>query len=89
MDFFDMVGIIAGICTTSAVVPQLLKAFRTKEVKNVSIRMFIVLVIGFVLWIIYGLSRDDLPIILTNGLSLALNGLMILLILRFGKTRSK
>ena len=83
-----VIGIIAGICTTSAVLPQLSKAIRTKQVKDVSIRMFVVLVTGFVLWIIYGISRNDLPIILTNGLSLVLNGLMIILILKFGKKRN-
>lgn len=89
MEVIDILGIIAGVCTTSAVVPQLTKAIKTRNVKDVSIRMFIVLVVGFVLWIIYGISRDDLPIILTNGVSLALNSLMIVLILRFGNKGTK
>lgn len=88
MEWIEILGIVAGICTTSAVIPQLKKALKTKKTMDVSIKMFIVLVIGFVLWIIYGVHQQDFPIILTNGVSLALNSLMILLILKYGRSGS-
>lgn len=88
----DVLGLVAGICTMVAVVPQIKKAWKTKKVEDVSPGMFIVLVIGVFLWVIYGITQNDLPIIATNGVSLALNGFMLYLMLRYkdnGKGESK
>lgn len=87
MKWIEILGIVAGLCTTSAVIPQLRKAFKTKKTDDVSIGMFVVLIIGFVLWIIYGVKQSDFPIVLTNGISLALNSLMIILILKYGHSK--
>ena len=79
----DVLGLVAGICTMVAVIPQIKKAWDTKKVEDVSPGMFIVLVIGVFLWVIYGITQNDLPIIATNGVSLALNGFMLYLMLRY------
>jgi len=88
----DVLGLVAGICTMVAVIPQIKKAWDTKKVEDVSPGMFVVLVIGVFLWVIYGITQNDLPIIATNGVSLALNGFMLYLMLRYkenGKGKSK
>ena len=88
----DVLGLVAGICTMVAVIPQIKKAWDTKKVEDVSPGMFIVLVIGVFLWVIYGITQNDLPIIVTNGVSLALNGFMLYLMLRYkenGNEKSK
>src|SRR5690606_25772409 len=88
----DVLGLVAGICTMVAVIPQIKKAWDTKKVEDVSPGMFIVLVIGVFLWVIYGITQNDLPIIATNGVSLALNGFMLYLKLRYkenGDEKSK
>lgn len=79
----NIIGLLAGIFTTAAVVPQIWKAYKTKKVKDVSPGMFIVLLVGLLLWVIYGVMQNDLPIIATNGLALALNGFMLFLMLRY------
>lgn len=88
----DVLGLVAGMCTMVAVVPQIKKAWETKKVEDVSPGMFIVLIIGVFLWVIYGITQKDLPIIATNGVSLALNGLMLYLMIRYrdnGKDKDK
>lgn len=85
LEWTDYLGLLAGICTTVAVIPQIKKAWKTKKVEDVSPGMFIVLVIGVFLWVIYGITQKDLPIIATNGLSLALNSLMLYLMIRYRK----
>lgn len=85
LDWTDVLGLVAGVCTTAAVLPQIKKAWKTKKVEDVSPGMFIVLVIGVFLWVIYGILQNDLPIIATNGVSLALNGLMLYLMVRYRK----
>lgn len=81
----DGIGIIAGICTSTAVIAQINKSLKTKLVNDVSPIMFAVLVSGITLWIIYGLLIKDLPIILTNCLALALHLLMLFLIFKYRK----
>lgn len=83
----DVLGFVAGIFTTIAVLPQIIKSWKSKEVKNVSPIMFGVLMLGVGLWVIYGILKNDLPIIITNGVSFALNSVMLILMLRFRKQK--
>lgn len=83
MTFTDLIGILAGICTTIAVIPQIIRAWKTKKVKDVSPWMFGVLMLGVFLWVVYGVLQQDWPIIATNGVSLGLNSFMFYLMLRY------
>ena len=85
LEWTDILGLVAGICTTAAVIPQIKKAWETKKVEDVSPGMFIVLIIGVFLWVMYGITQKDLPIIATNGISLGLNSFMLYLMLRYKK----
>lgn len=81
----DFIGIIAGICTSTAVIAQIYKSLKTKTVKDVSPIMFTVLVIGIGLWVVYGIIIKDFPIIVTNSLALLLHLFMCVLIIKFRK----
>ena len=83
MSWPTIIGILAGICTTAAVIPQILKAWKTKKVEDVSPAMYAVLLLGITLWVVYGVLRNDWPIIATNGLSLSLNAIMLFLMVRY------
>lgn len=72
-----IIGILAGIFTTIAVLPQIIKAIQTKKVGDVSPFMFIILCLGVGLWTVYGIMKNDWPIIITNGISFFLNGIML------------
>lgn len=85
MNWTTILGLVAGICTTAAVIPQLWKAWKTKKVNDVSPGMFFVLITGLALWTVYGVIKDDLPIILTNGVALVLNSLMLYLLFKYEK----
>lgn len=86
MNWTDVLGLTAGLCTTVAVIPQIKKAWKTKKVKDVSPGMFTILIIGVFLWVIYGITQKDIPIIATNGVSLGLNGIMLYLMIRYRNT---
>lgn len=73
MEFIEILGIVAGLCTSSAMIPQLVKTIKTKQAEDVSILMFVVMLTGNALWIYYGIDKSDLPIISTNILALGLN----------------
>lgn len=77
MDFVQLLGLTAGICTSSSVIPQLVKTIQKKKASDVSWIMFIVLITGNSLWIYYGFSKSDIPIVSTNIFSLILNTAML------------
>jgi len=77
MDFTQIVGIIAGILTAFSMLPQLLKILKEKKAENVSVWMPIVLILGLVLWTVYGVLKKDWPIIATNSFSISLNAVLM------------
>ncbi|WP_255572417.1 MULTISPECIES: SemiSWEET family sugar transporter [unclassified Cellulophaga] len=83
MELEEIIGTLAGIFTTGAAVPQIIKAWRTKKVKDVSPYMFFVLIAGVSLWTFYGILLKDVPIIITNGISTCLNAIMLILITKY------
>lgn len=66
------VGLAAGTLTTLAFVPQVIRVFRTRSTRDISLPTFVALVLGTVLWLVYGILLDELPLIAANGVSLAL-----------------
>ena len=88
METTQLVGIAAGILTATSMLPQLLKIIKEKKADDVSLIMLIVLLSGIALWIVYGFLRDDIPIIATNGFSLLLNIVTVILRLRYSKSKT-
>ena len=79
MEFIEGVGLLAGICTSSAVIPQLVTTVKKKKASEVSTLMFIVLMTGNALWVYYGIDKKDVPIIATNIFTVCLNIAMLFL----------
>jgi len=78
----SLVGIVAGLCSTSSFVPQVLKAWREGDTEAISKRMYIVTVSAFSLWIFYGVMIESWPIIIFNIASLVLSGAILVLKVR-------
>ena len=85
MDFIEGLGLLAGICTSSAVVPQLVTTIKKKKASEVSTLMFIVLLTGNALWVYYGFDKKDIPIISTNIFTICLNIVMLYLKFKYKK----
>ncbi len=69
MDTITVIGLIAAAFTTVALLPQLMKVWKTKSTKDISTGMFTLYCGGLFLWFVYGLYINDLPIILANSLA--------------------
>ena len=67
------VGVAAGILTSTAAIPQVIKAVRTRRTMDISIWQPLFLAIGVALWLIYGTLIGDLPLILANIIPLVCN----------------
>ena len=79
MDWIISIGLAAAILTTSSFVPQIVKIIRTKGTKDISLLMYVVITIGFFLWLLYGVLREDPAIIFANVIALIL-GLFVLVL---------
>lgn len=76
----QLIGILAGVLTSTSMIPQLIKLVKEKKAEAISPIMLVVLISGVSLWVVYGCLRQDWPIIVTNAFSLLLN--VALLIIR-------
>jgi MtN3 and saliva related transmembrane protein len=79
-----LIGLIAAACTTSAFVPQVVKVWRSRSTKDISLAMSVVLTAGTLLWLIYGLIQADVPLIAANGITTVLVGIILFFKLRHG-----
>jgi len=79
-----MLGLTAGALTTIAFVPQLTKAWRTRSTGDLSWGMLVTFSTGVLLWLIYGLWIDSLPVILANAVTLLLQAGIVSLKIRYG-----
>ena len=78
-----LIGIVAGILTSTSVVPQLVKTIKEKKAEDISPVMFMVLFAGTSLWAYYGVLKEDLPIIITNTFSSLITVIMLILKFKF------
>ena len=81
----EYIGYFAGICTTVAFIPQVTKVWLSKNVKGLSLNMFIIFSIGVCCWLIYGILQKDLPLIIANMITLILAILILIGIIKFKK----
>ena len=84
MDNATLIGLAAGTLTTISFLPQVIKTWKSKSTKDISIGMYAALSVGLLLWIFYGLSIDSMPVIITNTVSLILTALVLLLKIKYG-----
>lgn len=77
-----LIGTAAGICSTASFVPQVWKCWRLGDTDAISLKMYVVTVTAFSLWIVYGLFIASLPIVVFNTLSLGLATSVLVMKLR-------
>ncbi|MBT1709175.1 SemiSWEET transporter [Fulvivirgaceae bacterium PWU5] len=86
--WIQIIGLAAGVCTAVSLLPQLIKIIREKRAEQLSLFYLFTLLLGLGLWTAYGVLRSDLPIILTNIASAALNISVIILSVKYRKPQS-
>jgi MtN3 and saliva related transmembrane protein len=77
-------GLLAGAITTVAGVPQVVRAWRTKSVEDISVWQPVLLCIGMSLWLVYGVMIGDLPLMAANFFSLLCYAILLLLKILYG-----
>lgn len=78
----EVIGIIAGAFSCTTFLPQVIKTWKSKSTKDVSLTMFLIATLGTALWLIYGLMINSISIIGTNIVVLFFSITMLILIYR-------
>lgn len=83
MPLVNLIGSAAACCTTISFVPQLLRVWKLKSARDISLIMFLVFSLGVFLWLVYGIFIRSFPVILANAVTLALSLAILALKLRY------
>ena len=72
MTNLDILGLVATCFTTSSFVPQVIRTCKTRDVSGISLSTYVIITLGLALWLIYGVLKGDLPLIVANSLMVIL-----------------
>jgi len=73
MNAAEVLGLAAGTITSITFLPQVMRIWKTRSVKDLSLAMVLLLVTGTVCWLTYGLLKNDAAIIYTNVMVLIMS----------------
>ncbi|TFY99493.1 SemiSWEET transporter [Ramlibacter rhizophilus] len=80
----DLIGYTAAALTTVSFVPQVWQTFRSRDVSGISLAMYSLFTTGIAAWLLYGVLQGVWPLIVANGITLALACAVLVMKLRFG-----
>ncbi len=84
MTLVTFIGLVAACLTTVAFTPQVVKAWRSRSTRDISLGMYLVLATGIIMWLIYGLMIGDVPLILANAVTLVFVSIILYCKIRHG-----
>ncbi len=79
------IGFLATGFAVSSTVPQISKALRTKKSDDISLRFIVVLIIGLSFWVIYGIGKRDVVLIIGNSIAVILNTILLILKIKYSR----
>ena len=79
METVTLIGYLAALCSMTSFTPQAWKIIKTRDTSSISGQMYALTVLGFALWLTFGLMKAEWPIIITNGVCLILSAFILLM----------
>ncbi|HEX8756328.1 MAG TPA: SemiSWEET transporter [Steroidobacteraceae bacterium] len=78
-------GYAGATLTTCSFVPQLLRVWRSRSAHDISTGMYVMFIVGLLLWIIYGVWISSWPIVIANSVTALLALSILVLKAHFGR----
>ncbi|CAI8385485.1 SemiSWEET transporter [Flavobacteriaceae bacterium] len=85
IDYIEGIGLLAAALTTYSFLPQVYKTWKTKDVSAFSITTFSLFFIGIICWLIYGIYKQSLSMILANTITMISSFMILVLIYKYRK----
>jgi len=79
----DTIGYIAGVLIITSLVPQIIKSWKTKSTKDLSLTRYLIYVAGVIMWLVYGIVIENGPMIVMNTINLTLASSVVYLKLKY------
>jgi MtN3 and saliva related transmembrane protein len=84
----EYLGIIAGLLTTFALVPQIIRVYKLKSAHEISLIFNTSMLVGVIIWLVYGIVTDRLSLIIWNSIGIVLDGWLLFAKLKYGRVKS-
>lgn len=81
----ELWGWIAGAFVTCSFIPQLIRVFKLKSAKEISMLFNSLLLIGVLMWLGYGIVLELFPVILWNAIGAVLVATLLYAKLKYGR----
>lgn len=75
----EILGYIAATLTTAAFLPQTIKTIKSRDTSAISLAMYVLFTSGIVLWLVYGVLIDSMPMIICNIITFLFSGTILAL----------
>ena len=89
MYFAEYLGLIAGLLVTCSLIPQIIRVFRLRSAREISAVFTVLLLLGLVLWVVYGIILTLAPVIIWNAIGAVLAILLLYAKIRYGHNEIK
>jgi MtN3 and saliva related transmembrane protein len=83
MSSLQILGLAAGTITSVTFLPQVMHVWKTKSAKDLSLTMLLLLMLGVIMWLTYGILAKDTAIIYTNSMVLIMSIVLLIFKLKF------
>ena len=77
MDWIESMGLLGSILSSITFLPQVYQTWKTKSVRDLNLLMMVIVFISTVIWLVYGIGKQLMPVILCNGVICVLSLLLI------------
>lgn len=85
MEWTEIMGHIGALLSSITFIPQVLQAWKTKSVGDLSMNMLLIVFTSTIVWLVYAFSLNLLPVIIANTIIFVLSGILIYFKLTFKK----
>jgi MtN3 and saliva related transmembrane protein len=85
----EIIGYLAAFCTTYSFIPQAVKIYKTNNTDGISLKMYLIFVLGIFLWLVYGIMLQQYPTITANSITLILASFILIKIVKNRKKENK
>ena len=85
MSGIEWLGIIAGLLTTFALAPQIIRVYKLKHAQEISLPYTTTMFVGVIVWLVYGIMQGLVSLIIWNTIGSILNAWLLFAKLKYGK----
>ena len=86
MDWTEVIGHIGSALSSLTFMPQVYQTWKSKSVKDLNIYMMLIVFVSTIIWIVYGIGRGLLPVIICNSIICFLSVILIYFKISYGRS---